>query len=187
MSTTEHKNLKLLLGKFKDPHTTLESVHTLRSEGFKVYDVYSPFPIHGIEHAMGWNGTRLTTAAFLFGFLGALAAISMQVYMLVIDWPMDIGGKPYFQGPAIVPITFELTVLFTAFGMVITFFFVSKMFPWKNAIILDPRVTDDVMVVALDLDKIKDRAKAEEVLRKAGAYEIAEREIDDPYFDVNVG
>lgn len=187
MATTEKKPLKLLLGKFKDPHTTKESVITLKSEGLKVYDVYSPFPIHGIEHVMGWNGTRLTTAAFLFGCLGFVSALLLQIYMMVIDWPMDIGGKPNFQGPAIVPITFELTVLFTAFGMVITFFFVNKMFPWRNVHIMDPRVTDDVFVVALDQSKISDRSKAEEVLRKSGAYEVAEKEIDDPYFDVFVG
>jgi hypothetical protein len=187
MSTTDKKHFKFLLGKFKDPETTKESVLSLKAEGFKVYDVYSPFPIHGIEHAMGWNGTRLTTAAFLFGMLGSLAALSLQIFMMVIDWPMDIGGKPNFQGPAIVPITFELTVLFTAFGMAISFFFVNKMFPWRQVHLMDPKVTDDVFVVALDQAKITDRAKAEQVLRSAGAYEIAEKEIDDEFFDVSVG
>lgn len=183
MSTENHIQ-KFLLGKFRTPDAVSSSVTALQSEGIKVYDVYSPFPIHGMEKLLGFKRSRLTVAAFFFGMTGTFTAILMQVFMLVWDWPMDIGGKPNFQGPALVPITFELTVLFASFGMVGTFLFVNKLYPWKTPVIFDPRVTDDVFVVAIDQERISDRAKAEQILNDGGAFEIAEREINDPYFDV---
>lgn len=175
---------KFLLGKYKDPDATSAAVKAMNDEGIKVYDVYSPFPIHGMENLLGFKRSRLTVAAFFFGMTGTICAVLMQVYMLVWDWPIDIGGKPHFQGPAIVPISFELTVLFCAFGMVGCFLFVNKMFPWKKAIIFDERVTDDVFVVAIDQAKISDRQKVESIFNNSGAFEITEQEVDDPYFDV---
>lgn len=176
--------MKFLLGKYRTPDEVKETVTALQSEGIKVYDVYSPFPIHGMEKLLGFKRSRLTVAAFFFGMTGTCCAVLMQVFMLVWDWPMDIGGKPFFQGPALVPISFELTVLFCAFGMVGTFLFVSKMFPWKQPVLFDERVTDDVFVVAIDKGHLHDTTQAEHILRGTGAFEVTEREIDDPYFDV---
>lgn len=182
--STENHTLKFLLGKFRHPDDVSSSVTALQSEGIKVYDVYSPFPIHGMEKLLGFKRSRLTVAAFFFGMTGTFCAVLMQVFMLVWDWPIDIGGKPFFQGPALVPIGFELTVLFAAFGMVGCFLFVNKMFPWKTPVIFDERVTDDVFVVAIDQSRIGDMKKAEQILHDGGAFEIAERVVDDPYFDV---
>jgi hypothetical protein len=182
--STENTIQKFLLGKFKSPDDVKASVTALQSEGIKVYDVYSPFPIHGMEKLLGFNRSRLTVAAFFFGMTGTACALLMQVFMLVWDWPMDIGGKPFFQGPALAPVTFELTVLFAAFGMVGTFLFVNKLFPWKTPVIFDLRVTDDVFVVAIDQERIQDMKQAEQILHNGGAFEVAERVIDDPYFDV---
>jgi len=177
---------KFLLGKYKTPDEISAGVQALNDKGIRVYDVYSPFPIHGMEDLLGFKRSRLTVAAFIFGLTGTICAVLMQVYMLVWDWPMDIGGKPNFQGPAIVPITFELTVLFSAFGLVFTFLFVNKLFPWKKAIIFDDRVTDDVFVVAVDQANLNgNKSEAEDIMKQSGAYEVAEQEVDDPYFDVN--
>lgn len=182
--STENSIQKFLLGKFKSPDALSASVTALQSEGIKVYDVYSPFPVHGMEKLLGFQRSRLTVAAFFFGMTGTCCALLMQFYMLIWDWPMDIGGKPFFQGPALAPITFELTVLFCAFGMVFTFLFVNKLFPWKTPVIFDQRQTDDVFVLAIDQAHLGDKQKASQILTSGGAYEIAEREIDDPYFDV---
>ncbi len=182
--STENTIQKFLLGKFKSPDDVKASVTALQTQGIKVYDVYSPFPIHGMEKLLGFQRSRLTVAAFFFGMTGTLCALLMQVFMLVWDWPMDIGGKPFFQGPALAPVTFELTVLFAAFGMVGTFFFVNKMYPGKTPILMDERVTDDVFVVAIDQERIHDRAQAEQILHDGGAFEVTDRIVDDPYFDV---
>jgi hypothetical protein len=183
MSTENHIQ-KFLLGKFRTPDAVSASVTALQTEGIKVYDVYSPFPIHGMEKLLGFQRSRLTIASFFFGMTGTMCALLMQVFMLVWNWPMDIGGKPFFQGPALVPITFELTVLFAAFGMVFTFLFVNKMFPWKTPVLFDQRVTDDVFVVAIDQERIHDMKQAEQILHNGGAFEVAEQVVDDPYFDV---
>lgn len=183
--STENTIQKFLLGKFKSPDDVKASITALQSEGIKVYDVYSPFPIHGMEKLLGFKRSRLTVAAFFFGMTGTLCALLMQVFMLVWDWPQDIGGKPFFQGPALAPVTFELTVLFAAFGMVGTFLFVNKLFPWKTPVIFDLRVTDDVFVVAIDQDHMhQDSTTVGLIMTNHGAYEVAERVIDDPYFDV---
>ena len=183
--STENHSVKFLLGKFKTPAALSSSVTALQSEGIKVYDVYSPFPIHGMEKLLGFKRSRLTVASFFFGLTGMLCAILLQVFMLVWDWPMDIGGKPFFQGPALVPVTFELTVLFAAFGMVFTFLFVNKLFPWKTPVLFDQRITDDVFVLAIDQKQLTGNpTSAREILLHSGAYEVAEQEVNDPYFDV---
>ena len=108
----------------------------------------------------------------------------MIAYMLVWDWPIDIGGKPHWPGPAIVPVTFELTVLFSAFGMVFSFFGVNKMFPGKKPVLMDDRVTDDVMVIAVDMDENTDTDLIQSVYNKYGAFEIAEKYVHDELFKV---
>jgi hypothetical protein len=102
----------------------------------------------------------------------------MQVFMLVIDWPMNIGGKPFFSGPSFVPISFELTILLTALGMVFTFFYVSRLAPGIKADIPDLRVTDDIFILAMESSG--NAAKDSEIagiLTSHGALEIREREV----------
>jgi hypothetical protein len=169
---------KFLLGVYDDEEKVLSAIHNIRSAGNEVYDVYSPFAIHGMEDAMGIKRTRLTVAAFCFGLLGFTLALSMQVFMLVIDWPMNIGGKPFFSGPSFVPISFELTILLTALGMVFTFFYVSRLAPGIKADIPDLRVTDDIFILAMESSG--NAAKDSEIagiLTSHGALEIREREV----------
>ena len=151
--------IQLLLGKYRNPDESMESVQAIQSEGVQIYDVYSPFPIHGMDRLMGIKRSRLSVAAFLFGCLGICTAFFMQWFMLSFDWPMDIGGKP-FVGMSYVPVCFELTVLFTAFGMVFTFFGVSKLFPGKEPVLMDDRVTDDVIVVAVDRSTLTEEKRS---------------------------
>lgn len=173
-----------LLGKFRNPNYVMDAVTELQSEGYSVYDVYTPFPVHGLDRLLGIKRSRLTVAAFFFGMTGTIAALSMIGYMLAIDWPMDIGGKPFWPGPAVAPVTFELTVLFAAFGMVFSFFGVNKMYPGKKPVLMDDRVTDDVMVVALDMSKVEDREKAESIMKKHEAHEVTEKYVHDDLFEV---
>ena len=173
-----------LLGKFRNPEAILATVSELQHEGYSVFDVYTPFPIHGLDRILGIKRSRLSVAAFLFGATGTTAAISMMWYMNWLDWPQDIGGKPYYMGPAMVPIGFELTVLFSAFGMVLSFFAVNKMFPGKKPTLMDSRVTDDVMVVALDKSTFENSAVAEAIFKKHGAFEVSEKSVHDEFLEV---
>jgi hypothetical protein len=167
---------KLVLGVYDNPDKTYAVTKKLISNGYSVYDVYSPFAIHGLDRVMGIKRSRLTVAAFCFAMTGLSLAVIFQVYASYWDWQVNVGGKPSLHIPTYIPITFELSILFTAFGMVISFFIVNKMFWGKNADIMDIRVTDDLFVVAVDVKKSKaDIGSLDQLLKDGGAIEVRER------------
>lgn len=166
----------LLIGKYWDPEAVLEGLDKLTSQGVRIFDVFSPFPIHGVDPYLGSKRTRLTVAAFIYGCMGFLTAVTMMSLLYGVVWPMNIGGKPALAFPSFVPITFELTVLFAAHGMVITFFIVGSYWPGKRARLLDIRQTDDVFIIAIDKSKVTDEAAVKAVFEQTGAYDISETE-----------
>ncbi len=165
-------NIKYILGHFEDPDDLMLGIDKLQKNNIGIYDVYTPMPIHGIEEKLGYKRSRLPIVAFICGLTGTITAISMIYYMLVIDWPMNIGGKPHFALPDFIPIMFELTVLFCAFGMVGTFFFASHLFPGRAPRVVDLRATDDRFVLAIDASSNTDHNKIDSLLKDAGAVEI---------------
>jgi hypothetical protein len=170
-----------VLGVFDDEDVLLKAVRTVRGAGVKIDEVYSPFPVHGLDEELGYKRSRLPIAAFMFGALGTSLALTMQYWMLGVDWPMIIGGKDFTPLPDFIPVTFELTVLLAAFGMVGTFLVSSDLKPWKNPKMLDLRITDDKHVMAIDLGKNKsiDAKIINSVLRDSGAVEVNDKEVED--------
>ena len=169
-----------LVGVFGDDDVVKKAVTTVRESGVKIEEVFTPFPIHGLEDVLGYNRSRLPIIAFLFAMTGMSLAIIMQVSMLVIDWPMVIGGKPNFAYPDFVPITFELSILLAAFGMVGTFFVRSDLKPYKAPRIFDLRSTDDKHIMAIDLDRnSKSVEEIESLLKEAGAEEVNSKVFED--------
>lgn len=167
-----------LVGVYDDDEVVLDAVKSLRGKGVKIFEVYSPFPVHGIDPALGYKRSRLSVVAFLFGMCGTIIAASMQSIMLGVDWPMIIGGKPHIAPPAFVPVSFELTVLMAALGMVFTFFVVSSLGPMSRKVVFDPRATDDKFVVAVDLDSNKLDADAiASLMKETGASEVSQKEV----------
>ncbi len=142
-----------VLGIYDDEDVLLKAISKVRGAGLKIHEVYSPFPVHGIDDVLGYKRSRLSVVAFLFGLLGTSLALTMQIGMLGIDWPMIIGGKDHIAIPDFIPVTFELTVLLASFGMVGTFMIISNLKPWAKPRIFDLRITDDKHVVAVDLAK----------------------------------
>jgi hypothetical protein len=140
---------------FDEPAATLGAVERLRREGFEVADVHSPFPLHGAEEALGLRPTRLALATLVGGLVGGLGKLFFQGWVHVVDWPMNIGGKPDVSLPALIPVTFELTVLVAAFATLGVFLVRRRLFPRLAGAprLPDPRVTDDhfaVLVVERD-------------------------------------
>jgi hypothetical protein len=86
-------------------------VKNVRKAGYKIHDVYTPFPVHGLDHAMGLRETSLHTAGFIYAITGTTTALTFMSWVFTKDWPMDIGGKPHFALPAWIPITFELNCI----------------------------------------------------------------------------
>ncbi|MFC5282364.1 DUF3341 domain-containing protein [Pedobacter alpinus] len=164
-------NIKYILGLFEDPDDMMHGIDKLQENKISIYDVYTPMPIHGIENKLGVKRSRLPIVAFICGSIGGLTAFSMIYYMMVTDWPMNIGGKPNFALPDYIPITFEWTVLFCAFGMVAAFFFRNHLFPGRAPRVMEFRATADRFVIAIDA-KAGDNAKIDSLLKEAGAIEV---------------
>jgi hypothetical protein len=169
-----------VVGIFDDEDVLLDAIRKVRSSGVKIQEVYSPFPVHGIDEALGYKRTRLPIAAFLFGLTGTILALVMQIWMLGYDWPMIIGGKNFASLPPFIPVTFELTVLLSALGMVGTFMIVSDMKPYKWPRQFDIRSTDDKHVMAIDLAVNAARSKDElkQLLKDSGASEVNEKSFE---------
>lgn len=165
------------LGIFEDEDVLLHAIENVRAAGVKIYDVFSPYPVHGIDDALGIERSRLPIAAFFYGLCGLSFALWMQIYMLGFDWPMIIGGKPHVGLPAFIPVSFELTVLFTAHGMMITFFLISKLWPRWKVPVMDVRSTDDKFVMAIELKEGTDLGNLTQLLRANGASEVNEKEM----------
>lgn len=164
-----------MLGVFDDEDVLVEAVTTARSQGIRIHDCYTPFPVHGLGHALGYKRSKLPIAAFLFGTLGLGLALLMQFYMMKIDWPMIIGGKD-FASITFVPVSFKLTVLLSALGMVGVFMVISDLRPYGKAKVFDLRATDDKHIMAVDLSK--NSIALEEmktILSDAGAVEVNEK------------
>jgi hypothetical protein len=165
-----------LVGIFNDEDVLLHAVGEVRSKGVKIEEVFSPFPVHGLDEALGYRRSRLPIAAFLFGMTGTSLALFTQVWMLGFDWPMIIGGKNFASLPPFVPVTFEFTVLLSAFGMVGTFFIASDMKPYKWPRCYDIRSTNDKHVMAVDLESNKlSKEDIAQILKSSGAEEVNEK------------
>jgi hypothetical protein len=175
MATGKH----YLVGIFDDEDILLKGIEKIREQGVKIHEVYSPFPVHGIDDALGYKRSRLSIVAFLFGMAGTTLALTMQIGMMGIDWPMIIGGKDYIPLPSFIPVTFELTVLLAAFGMVGTFLVISNLKPWSKPVQFDIRATDDKHVMAIDLgDNKMDKSTISAVLKASGASEINHKDFE---------
>ncbi len=166
---------KMLLGVYDNPDATYNVTKELMHAGYDVHDVYSPFAIHGLDRVLKIKRTRLSIAAFIFAMTGILSALALMTYAGFFDWQINIGGKPSLHIPTYIPITFELGILFTAFGMVGCFFFVSRMFWGRNTDVIDIRVTDDRFVIAVNVHQKTDVASLENILKSGGVLEIRER------------
>jgi hypothetical protein len=158
---------------YTDDDVVLSAVKTLREKGMKIKEVYSPFPIHGLDKALGLKETRIAMAAFIYGLFGLTVAITLTAYTMNFDWPQNIGGKPSMTWgmnmPAFVPILFELTVFFAAHLMVWTFMIINGLYPGAKEQNPDPRTTDDHFMIEVHAVK-----GVVDVLKASGAKEISE-------------
>jgi hypothetical protein len=108
-----------VLAEFKSPADVYHAAEKVRDAGFKKWDVHSPFPIHGIERAMGIGDSKLGWIAFFCAMAGAFGGFSLQFWIHQFAYPLLIGGKPMVAYPAYIPVTFEPGILFTAFGCIL--------------------------------------------------------------------
>ena len=160
---------------YTDDDVLMNAVKEVKKKHLHINEVYTPFPVHGLDKAMGLPHTRLAITAFLYGCVGITVATVMMNFIMIEDWPQNIGGKPSFSYiknmPAFVPIMFEMTVFFAAHLMVITFYLRSRLWPFKKAENPDIRTTDDHFLMEIDATG-KDRQELADFLVTTGAVEI---------------
>ena len=168
---------------YDDDDVLKDGAKHLVSKGVKVSEVFSPFPIHGIDPIIGVKNTRLGIMAFVYGLTGLLLATIGMRYFMVVDWPMNIGGKPNFTYLdnilAFVPISFEFTVLCAAHGMAITYMLRNRTLPGIPAQNPDPRTTDDRFVMEIRLSE-NSKFSAEDlqgILQETGIVELDQKEL----------
>ena len=165
---------KVIHAIYTDDDILMSAVKKVKAARFHIEEIYTPFPVHGLDKAMGLAPTRIAITSFMYGLVGLTVAIVMMNFIMIEDWPQDIGGKPsfsYLQNmPAFVPIMFELTVFFAAHLMVITFYLRSRMWPFKNAENPDPRTTDDHFLMEIAVNG--NESELESLLKETGAVEI---------------
>lgn len=161
---------------YNDDDILLNAVKEIRAKHYIIEEIYTPFPVHGLDKAAGLAPTRLAIASFMYGLVGLSVAVLMMNFIMIEDWPRNIGGKPSFtfyqNMPSFIPIMFELTVFFAAHLMVITFYLRSKIWPFKESENPDLRTTDDhflieILVGSNDLDTMS------KFLQETGAAEIS--------------
>lgn len=177
-----------VLASFDDDEVLMDAVKATKKANYDIAEVYTPFPVHGLDKAMGLKPTRIAIAAFLYGVTGFLTAMFVTNYTMIVDWPQNFGGKPSFSYaenmPAFVTILFEMTVFFAAHFMVLTFYMRSRLWPWKQAENPIARSTDDLFVMELEVDK--DAEKTVDFLKSVGASEVTFTEkVDENDFDTH--
>ena len=167
-----------LYGIFDDEATLLSSVKEIRSNNIEIEEVFSPFPIHGLDKALGFKETRMAIMAFIYGCIGLSLGALLLYFIMMVDWPQNIGGNPnwtfYHHMPAFVPILFECTVLFAGHLMSITYLIRCGLFPGSKSDSPDVRTTDDKFLMVINADG--DTSFVKEILTKTGATEINEKD-----------
>ncbi len=165
---------KVIHAFYNDDEVVLDAVKKVKAANHHIEEVFCPFPVHGLDKAMGLAPTKIAITSFMYGITGLGIAIWLTYYTMIADWPQDIGGKPSFSWaenmPAFVPIMFELTVFFAAHLMVITFYMRSRIWPFKKAENPDPRTTDDHFLMEIELHDNEEELTA--LLNETGAVEI---------------
>jgi mono/diheme cytochrome c family protein len=146
---------RLVATRFSSESALLEAVRIARADGAEIADVYTPYPVHGLDAALGLPRSRLPLVAFAAGTAGAVSALGFQFYTAVFDWPLDVGGKPMNSTLAFVPITFEITVLLAALTVTAAFLWRCRLFPGASTTPEHEAATLDAFVLVV---RVPDRS-----------------------------
>ncbi|MFM8451200.1 MAG: DUF3341 domain-containing protein [Haliscomenobacter sp.] len=172
-------NKEVLFGLYDDEADLLHAVHQAKADHLDIMDVFTPFPVHGLDEALHLSESRIHIAGFIYGAIGALFGFLSMTWIFTRDWPIIFGGKPYWSVPAFIPITFELTVLFAAVGMVISYFTVNGQGPGVTNPVLHDRITDDKFCIAFDVTESADEeiGKLKAFFAASGASEVNSKQL----------
>jgi len=166
---------------YDDEKVLFPAVKNTLKEGYKIDDVYTPFAVHGLDEELGYKQSDLHVAGFIYGITGTATALGFMGMIFTQWWPQNFGGKPHFPLPAFIPITFELTVLFSAVGMVLTFCYLCQIMPGVKKHLFHPRQTDDKFVMTIEVND-DNAGEVEGFLKSTGAEETNIQAAEDSWW-----
>ncbi len=174
-------NQRFLMGVFEREEDVLAATHEARRRGLDIADVYTPYAVHGLDVAMGLRPSRLPWVCFALGLAGASFKVWFEFWTSAIDWPINVGGKPWNSLPAFIPVTFEVMVLFAALSTVAAFFIGRRLLPGKRPKLAFPGVTDNQFALVIEeTNAAFDLEEVSAMLRTFGVTHIEERVDQEP-------
>ncbi|KAA3660623.1 MAG: DUF3341 domain-containing protein [Calditrichaeota bacterium] len=168
----ENKKTLGILAEFANPGELLKAAEKVRDEGYRKFDVHSPFPIHGMDNAMGLRQSKLGFIVGAAGFLGCVGGMTLQWWVSAVEYPHVISGKPFFSFQAFVPVTFELTILFAAIAAVFGMFHLNRLPQLFHNVFYSEqfaKITDDGFMISIEADDPRfDEEKTKSFLSSIG-------------------
>jgi hypothetical protein len=169
---------QFLVATFLDEQTLREAVMQMRAHGYRIYDAYTPYPVHGLDELMGLRRSRLPYVSFAAGVFGLVSALTFQFYAAVFDWPLNVGGKPANSTLAFIPITFEMTVLCAGLATAAALLLRCGLLPGARPSLFAPGVTEDIFAIVLRRREATfDAGEARRLLMSSGARNVALTEV----------
>ena len=180
MAKKQSEGIHGVIAEFDGPEQLVEAAQRAYAEGYRMMDAYTPFPVHGLADAIGHRGVRLPRYVLMGGIAGGLGGFLMQAYANVYDYPMNIGGRPYFSWPAYIPITFETTILgavvTAVFGMLLLNGLPQPYHPVFNVPNFEMASRSHFFLCIEATDPRFDREQTQYFLQRLGAKQVAEVE-----------
>ena len=165
-----------VLAEFANPAELLEAAQALHSQGYRKFETWSPFPVHGMDDAMGLTGSKVPWLTLGGGLTGLSIGLLLQWWTGSVDYPLVIGGKPYFAWQYALPVTFELSILLSAFGTVFGMFALNGLprpFHPLDRVSEFKRVTDDKFFISIEaVDPLYDEEKTQALLAELGGTNV---------------
>lgn len=162
-----------VLAEYDSPHAIFHACEQVRDAGYRRFDSYTPFPVHGLDKAMGLGPSYLPWLVLIAGITGATLAMLFMVWTSAYDYPLNIGGKPTFSIPAFIPITFEVTILFSGLTAVFGMFALNRMPTYHQPLFnvaSFAKATDNKFFLMIEArDRKYDREKVTQFLSNTGA------------------
>ncbi len=182
MSESKHRpvpstpGLYGVMGEFETTQDLLHAAERVRANGYTRVDAYSPFPVHGLDRVLGTPGSKVPWIVLGGAILGCSGGLWLQWWTAAVNYPIKIAGKPYFSLPAFIPVTFEATILLSAFAAVFGMLGLNKLPQYYHPVFRHStfnRVTDDRFFLAIESDDPQfDADKARQVLIAAGGKNV---------------
>ncbi|HEX6736639.1 MAG TPA: DUF3341 domain-containing protein [Vicinamibacteria bacterium] len=169
---------EFVVATFAEEHGLKDAVRRMRAHGYRIYDVYTPYPVHGLGELMGLRRSRLPLVSFAAGVVGLGSALALQYYTSAFDWPLDVGGKPLWSALAFVPISFELTVLCAGLATAGALLARCGLRPGAQPAGFAPEATEDGFALVLRRrDATFDAGEARRLLLESGARQVTVKEV----------